>query len=80
LKVIAVKNIGRVTRMYINYGLNNTKKGWVTAWHEDATQAGNYVLTLQTLTGTLIHAIEKKLNEKQKEELMRMVPKDNTGL
>lgn len=66
--------------MYINYGLNNEKKGWVTAWHEDATQAGNYVLTLQTSTGTVIHAIEKKLNEKQKEELMRTVPKDTTGL
>lgn len=66
--------------MYINYGLNNAKKGWVTAWHEDTTQAGNYVLTLQTSTGTVIHAIEKKLNEKQKEELMRTVPKDNTGL
>lgn len=66
--------------MYIDYGLNNAKKGWVTAWHEDATQAGNYVLTLQTSTGTVIHAIEKKLNKKQKEELMRMVPKDNTGL
>lgn len=66
--------------MYINYGFNSAKKGWVTAWHEDATQKGNYVLTLQTSTGTVIHAIEKKLNEKQKEELMRTVPKDNTGL
>ena len=66
--------------MYINYGLNNAKKGWVTAWHEDATQAGNYVLTLQTSTGSVIHAIEKQLSEEQIDELTRAVPKDSTGI
>lgn len=66
--------------VYIHYGLNNEKEGLVTAWHEDSTQEGNYVLTIQTSTGTVIHAIEKKLNEKQIDELIRTVPKDSTGI
>ena len=66
--------------MYITYGLNNEKEGWVTAWHEDSTEEGNYVLTIQTSRGRVIHAIEKKLNDKQRDELMRTVPKDSTGL
>jgi len=66
--------------MYINYGLKNDKQGWVAAWHEDATQAGNYVLTLQTSTGAVIHAIEKQLSEEQIDELIRTVPKDSTGI
>lgn len=31
----------------------------VIAWHEDATRAGNYVLTLETATGRQIPAIER---------------------
>ncbi len=67
-------------RVYITYGMNNQKTGRVVAWHEDATQNGNFVLSIETSTGTVIHSVEKQLSEKQAEELKRIVPKDNTGL
>lgn len=53
----------------------------VVAWHEDATQAGNYVLTLKSSLGNLYHAIERNnLTPEQIHELETTVPKDETGL
>ena len=78
----AHKKISKKRRICVEvtYGLNNQKIGRVVAWHEDATQKGNFVLTIETSTGTVIHSVEKKLSEKQEEELKRIVPKDDTGL
>lgn len=66
--------------MKINYGIFNEKLGTVVAWHEDTTQKGNYILTLEAETGLLIHAIEKRLDPKQAQKLRDTVPKDRTGL
>lgn len=66
--------------MDINYGFNNEKEGKIVAWHEDATQSGNYILTVQTPTGTKIHAKEKRVDTEQVKELIDNVPKDSTGL
>lgn len=52
----------------------------VIAWHEDATQEGNYVLTLQTAQGNRLQAVERDdLTAEQVAEL-QTVPKDSTGL
>lgn len=66
--------------MKINYGLFDEKEGTVTAWHEDSTQPGNYILTVQTSTGREISAVEKKLTPTQANELKETVPKDSTGI
>lgn len=66
--------------MIIKYGSFNDKEGKIVAWHEDATQVGNYILTVQTSTGRKIHAIEKRLDPDQVKELIDNVPKDSTGL
>ena len=53
----------------------------VIAWHEDATQAGNYILTLQTAQGNRLQAVERDdLTADQIQELKTSVPKDSTGL
>lgn len=66
--------------MKINYGIFNEKFGTVIAWHEDTTQKGNYVLTLETETGRLIHAVEKNLAPAQIDRLQETVPKEDAGL
>jgi len=64
--------------MHVQHYQNRLK---VVAWHEDATRAGNYVLTLQTATGRHISAIERDdLTPAQVQELKDTVPKDSTGL
>lgn len=53
----------------------------VIAWHEDTTQAGNYILTLETPLGRQIPAVERNdLTPDQIHELKTTVPKDSTGL
>lgn len=74
------KSTKRGTKMKINYGIFNEKLGTVVAWHEDMTQKGNYVLTLETETGQLIHAIERQLASDQIDQLKETVSKDDTGL
>lgn len=63
--------------MEIEYG---ARKLSVIAWHEDATQPGNYVLTLVTEQGNRIQAVERKLTPGQVRELKATVRKDSTGL
>lgn len=63
--------------MEIEYG---SRKLQVVEWHEDATQQGNYVLTLMTEQGNRIQAVERKLTPEQVEELKDTVRKDSTGL
>lgn len=70
--------------MYIKTNLhpfNELETFEVVAWHEDATQTGNYVLTLKSSLGNLYHAIERNnLTPEQIHELETTVPKDKTGL
>lgn len=53
----------------------------VIAWHEDSTQTGNYVLTLQTATGRTVTGIERNdLTTEQVRTLIETVNKDDTGI
>lgn len=53
----------------------------VIAWHEDTTQEGNYILTLETPLGRQIPAVERNdLTPDQIHELKTTVRKDSTGL
>lgn len=63
--------------MKIDYGVQQLE---VVGWHEDATQPGNYVLTLVTEMGNRIHAVERKLTTEQVQLLRTTVKKDSTGL
>lgn len=63
--------------MKIEYGQRMLE---VIAWHEDATQPGNYVLTLLTEVGNRIHAVERRLTTEQVQLLRSTVKKDSTGL
>lgn len=67
--------------MYLKHSLLDSVQEYkVIAWHEDSTQAGNYVLTLQTAQGNRLQAIERDdLTAEQLAEL-KAVPKDSTGL
>ncbi|OJF96170.1 hypothetical protein [Alkalibacterium sp. 20] len=66
--------------MLIKHGLFEEKEGTVIVWHEDSTQVGNYILTVQTETGSIISALKKRLTPKQINELKDTVPKDETGI
>jgi len=67
--------------MYLKHSLADKEETFkVIAWHEDATQEGNYVLTLQTAQGNRLQAVERDdLTAEQVAEL-QTVPKDSTGL
>lgn len=68
--------------MYLKHSLADKEETFkVIAWHEDATQAGNYILTLETPLGRQIPAVERNdLTPDQIDELKTTVPKDSTGL
>lgn len=60
--------------------LGSVQEYKVIAWHEDATQAGNYILTLQTAQGNKLQSIERDdLTAEQVAEL-QTIAKDSTGL
>ena len=68
--------------MYLKHSLADKEETFkVIAWHEDATQEGNYILTLETPLGRQIPAVERNdLTPDQIQELKTTVPKDSTGL
>ena len=67
--------------MYLNHRINDRIEALkVISWHEDTTQEGNYVLTLQTAQGNRLQAVERSdLTAEQIAEL-KSVPKDSTAL
>lgn len=67
--------------MYLNHRINDRIESLkVISWHEDATQAGNYILTLQTAQGNRLQAVERDdLTAEQVAEL-QTIAKDSTGL
>lgn len=68
--------------MYLKHSLADKEETFkVIAWHEDTTQAGNYILTLETPLGRQIPAVERNdLTPDQIHELKTTAPKDSTGL